>query len=700
MIRSIAKLLLGAFLCAACLVGPAPAQDEPPAVTVLMTDGRKLEGQLVSEDANGIVLRMKLGADVPIAKGDIKEIVRAAAKGEGGAGEGDEGGGAVEETVLSLRDGAVIRGRGTDRGTYWEIENDLGTTRVEKSLVRSTRTEKVARGAAPQAPVDRDEVRDLGLGFEVSRPSPEWHFAEQSPDPLARVVMRRQGPVVVFRAALAEPLPADLAAVEPANQEKVQQLVLKDLKDRWKAVRAFAFALDRYRGVPVWRATYQADSRVFGSKFSFREIHIVRGEGHYVLQAYTPADQEKDALSHMDAALQSFSWLGPVADLGSEYLNYGLGIRIARPRAEWRLATRLFDREVPVEVLSPDGSGRYRLEVAPAAGISTPQAAADALEKELGAKSRLFRRVARTEKNLSGVPAVDLKYQDAEGGKKLVDVRRLILVREQKLIEFVAAQPASEGAGGAAFAAAPMADALFEGVDALVEESAGGLYKRGARAVELRVVGEKKLDEARDAAGAIPILSQAIDLAPAYGQCYLLRGKAYSDTGDFKKAMKDYDAAGDLIEDPALGKLVATAEVEQAKRLAKDDFNEARKLFLGAIRNDPNTRSYKEDLSRATFEYVRVLTQQGKYEPAVEELKEADRRFPEDTRYKREAIRVYGEWGRKLHQDGELYKARVVLRRGLKIDPDNATLKAELDRVEADIKKKEEGDSKKGTKKK
>ncbi|HVY61984.1 MAG TPA: hypothetical protein VHF22_10045, partial [Planctomycetota bacterium] len=575
--RTFAKLLLLVALGLPLLArGTARAQDEPPPVTVLLNDGRKLEGTLLSEDKNGIVLRMKLGADVPIPRADIKEIVRGGGNAEGG-GEGDDAGGTVEETVLSLRDGAVIRGRATDKGTYWEVETDLGTTRVEKSLVRSTRTEKVARGAAPQAPVDREEVRDMGLGFEVSRPGADWHFAEQPPDPLARVVMRRQGPVVIFRAGLAEPFPAELASVEPANQEKVQQLVLKDLKDRWKAVRGFSLAIDRYKGVPVWRATYQADARVFGSKFTFREFHIPRGEGHFVIQAYAPLDQERDALPQMEAALHSFSWLGPVADLGSEYLNYGLGIRIARPRAEWRIATRLFDREVPVELLPPDGSGRYRLEVAPAAGISTPQAAADALEKDLGSKSRLFRRVARTEKNLSGVPAIDMKYQDVEGeGKKLFDVRRLILVREQKLIEFVAAQPATEG--GTAGGPAPLVDTLFDGVDALVEESAAGVYKRGQRAVELRVAGEHKLDEARDAAGAIPILSQAIDLAPAYGQCYLLRGKAYATTGDFKRAMRDYDAAGDLIEDPALGKLVATAQAEQAKRVAKEDFNEARKL--------------------------------------------------------------------------------------------------------------------------
>ncbi|HVY62339.1 MAG TPA: hypothetical protein VHF22_11835, partial [Planctomycetota bacterium] len=126
---------------------------------------------------------------------------------------------------------------------------------------------------------------------------------------------------------------------------------------------------------------------------------------------------------------------------------------------------------------------------------------------------------------------------------------------------------------------------------------------------------------------------------------------------------------------------------------------EARKLFLAAIRNDPNTRSYREDLSRATFDFVKSLTQQNKYDPALEELKEADHRFPEDLRYKREAVRIYAEWGRKLQQDADLYKARVVLRRGLKLDADNGTLKSLLDRVEADIKKKEDGDPKKGRKK-
>ena len=696
MIRTIA-LLLGLVIG----VAAAALADGEPSVTVLLNDGRKLEGLLVSEDSGGIVLRMKLGADVPIAKADIKEVVRAAAPGD--AGDGDAPAEALEtEAVISLRDGAVLRGRAVDKGTYWEVETDLGTSRVEKSLVRSMRFEKVARGAAAPVAVDRDEVRDLGLGFEVSRPSADWHFATQPPDPLARVVMQRQNPLVIFRVALAEPLPAELAAVEAPNLDKVQALLLKDLRERWRAARGFQLSLDRYRGVPVWRTSYQAEARVFASKFAMREIHIIRGDGHYVLQAYTPLDLEKQATPEMESALQSFSWIGPVADLGGEYLNYGLGIRIARPRADWRVATRLFDRDVPVELLSPDGTGRYRLEVAPAGSLSTPQAAADALEKELGAKSRLFRRVARAERNLSGVPAVDLKYQDLDATRKLVDVRRLILVREQKLIEFVAAHPATETPAGSA--AAPerttIADTLFEGVDALVEESPAGLYKRGARSVELRIAGERKLDEMHDAVGAIQTLTQAIDGAPAYGQAYLLRGKAYADTNDFKRAMKDYDAAGELVEDPALGKLIATAQVEQARRLAKEDFQEARKLFIAAIRNDPNNRTYREDLSRATLEYTRALTQGGKFEPAIDELKEADRRFPDDARYKRESVRIHGDYARKLQEQGELYKARSWLKRALKLDPENGTLKSQLDRVDADIKKKEEGEPKKGHKKK
>ena len=67
-------------------------------------------------------------------------------------------------------------------------------------------------------------------------------------------------------------------------------------------------------------------------RFTVEEVHIVRGDGHFVLQAYAPVDDEKRALPEMDAAIQAFSWIGPVSDTGSEYLNYGLGIRVGRPR--------------------------------------------------------------------------------------------------------------------------------------------------------------------------------------------------------------------------------------------------------------------------------------------------------------------------------------------------------------------------------
>src|SRR5437867_3918966 len=121
MIRTLANILVALLL----LFTPRLAADEAAPVVVYLVDGRKLEGLLVSEDAQGIVLKMKLGAEVPIARADIKEIVRAEKPGGDKGDPGDEEGAAPAETqtVITLKDGAVIRGRSTDRGTFLEVES-------------------------------------------------------------------------------------------------------------------------------------------------------------------------------------------------------------------------------------------------------------------------------------------------------------------------------------------------------------------------------------------------------------------------------------------------------------------------------------------------------------------------------------------------------------------------------------------------
>jgi len=709
------RTLLAACVCA-FLAWPLSAsglraQDAPPAaepaqVTVVTKDGRRLEGLLLSEDANGVVIRMKLGAEVPIAKADIQEIVRAAA-GAGGGEEGEDAlpGETVEtHTIFTLKDSRVVRGRATDKGTYWEVENDLGTIRVEKASIASSRTEQVRRGAAVAPPEERDEARDLGLGLSLTRPGPEWRFEAQPPDPLARIVMRRSGPVAIFRIALAEALPPELREPDPASRGKVQEIVTKELKEKWRGVRAPTIDIVRFHGVSTWRATYQADARVFGSKYVFQELYLPYRDGRIVLQGYAPLDQEKAALPEIAKAFEGFSFLGTRTEAAGEVLDYSLGIRIPRPRSDWRPILRLFDPETPMELLPPDGVGRYRLEVAPASGASsTPGAAADLLEKMLSLKSRGFRRVGRAEKNLSGVPAVDLRYQDLEG-KTLMDVRRLILVRDQKVIQFVASTPAPDPSAKAGtpnpFAdRAAQAEALVDAIDALAEESPLAAQKRGQRAADLATQGARKLEEAKEAQAAIALLTQALDLAPTFAQAYLIRGKAFADTGDYKRAMKDYELAGDISDDPALGKLIATAQSEQAKRIAREDFPEARKLYLAAIRNDPSGRTYKEDLTRTWLDHARGLATAGKFDAAIDELKEALRRFPEESRYQREHIRVHLDWARKYQNDGELYKARQVFKRAQKLDPENTSIKSMLDRIEQDIKRKEDGDPKKGKKK-
>lgn len=689
---------------------PPAAEPEGPvevAVQVKLKDGRTLEGVLVSESKDEIILRMSFG-DIPVRRSEIAELLKEAPPAQGG-GAGEEEGTAEPETIkvaiVTLKDGAVIRGRATERETEYEIETDLGMVRIPKRQVREIRYQTVTReAAAAPAPAEREEARDYDLGFVVRRPSEAWKFADQPPDPLARIVMRREEPLVIFRAALGEPLDPDRRDVEPAGLAAAQQRVKEELAGRFKAYRSLQIAIDRYRGVPVWRVSYQADTRVFGSKFAFREIRFPFGDASIVLQAYAPvagagASETAEVGAEMELALRSFGFIGPVDAADDRYANVPLGIRFERPRPGWQIAPRLLDAERPVEVLPPDGIGRYAVEVRPAGATASAQQAADALERELGAGSRFFKKLGRRDRSLSGVSAVELRYEDFGAGTKLETVHRLITVRAGKIVELVAAWPATEASGAKAAEIEAAVLTLFESFDSVIPDSPLAAYRRGARAIDLRIAAEKKLDESKGSPVAIDLLDQAIELAPNYGLAYLLRGKAWADSGEWKRALRDYDVADDLLDDPAIGRLVGAAQNQQAKAIAKDDFPEALRLFHAAIRNDPQNRGFKEDLIRAVLERARALVAAGKHEQAISDLREALARSPKETRFETELAKAHVDLARRAQQEGDLYKARNVCKRGLRLAPGDTALKNLLDRIEAEIKRKEEGAKKSGGKK-
>jgi tetratricopeptide (TPR) repeat protein len=695
-----------AILFALLAIGPAGrAGDAPPAappggsevaVTIELKDGRVLEGVLVSETKDQIVIRMPFG-EIPVARTEIAAVVKKAAPEAGAPGGGEEDDDAadapqVEEiTILTLKDDRVLRGRARDLGEQWELATDLGTIRIDKRQVKDVKTELVARAAAPAAPTERTEARDEALGIVVARPSPAWRVAERVPDPLARLLIRRSDPDVYFRVGVAESLDPQHREVEAANLNDMRQLVTAELTARFRAFRALQIAPDRFHGLPVWRVSYQADTRVFGSKFVYRELRLHYLDADLVLQAYAPADAAAAAAPEMDAAFAAFAFTGPVIAGADAYVDRELGFRLARPRAAWRIAPRLLDDAVPVEVLSPDGEGRYAVEVGAAAAYASAQQAADEIAREVGTREKLFRPIQRSDRSIEGHAAVELRYQNLVEGSRLEDVRRVVMVRGGRAVQLVAAQPADLADPVKAADRAAALDALIQGFGPLEVESPSGLYRRAARAIELRAAAEKKMEENKLAA-AIDDLSAALDIAPSYGLALVLRGKAYADSHDQQRALRDFDAASDLLDDPALGRMIARVQSEEAKRLVKDDYKQALRLFRAAMENDPASRVYKEDLFRAMIDHARGLEAAGKHDQAISELREAQARYPGEQRFSQELVKAYLDWARKVQGDGgDLYRVRAILKRGLKIAPADVALKAALERIERDIKKKEEG---------
>jgi tetratricopeptide (TPR) repeat protein len=676
-------------------------------VSVKMKDGRTLEGLLVSESKEGIVLRMALG-DVPVSRADIAEVVKKAPPAAGapaGAGSGaaaaeeEDESGTEERTTLTLRDGSIVQGRATDLGAEYEVETALGTVKVEKKQVVDVKKELVAKSAPAPAAAEKTDVRDEGLGLMVARPSAAWKFAAEPGDPLARIVMKREDPAVSFRVALAEPLDPAKREVEAASANDMKALLARELGERFRAFRGLTIALDRLHGVPVWRVAYQADTRVFGSKFNYKELRFRFGEADLVLQASAPIEAPAEAAGEMDQALASFAFTGALEAREESFVDRDAGFRLARPRPDWKIAPGLLDPAVPLEVLAPDGAVRCAVEVAPAGGAASAQQAADALERDLAEKSHLFRKTGRTDRSIAGASAVELDYQDFTDGAKPARVRRLLFLRGARLVTLVATEPAD----GADAAKAPerkaALDALFQSFAPVATESAIGLYRRGARAIELRVAAEKKLEDGKSQP-AIQDLTAALEVAPNFGLAYVLRAKAYADSGDEKHALRDFEAASGLLDDPALGRYIAKVQNQQAKALQSEDFAGALRLFRQAIQNDPQNRAFKEDLVRAVVDHARVLTSAGKYEPAIADLKDALAKAaaaPADPRIAQELAKTHLAWAQKVQANGtgDLYRARSIIRKGLKYAPTDAALKSALERIEQDIKKKEDAAPKK-----
>jgi tetratricopeptide (TPR) repeat protein len=689
------------------LASSAPADEaappSPAPVVVKLKDGRTLEGALVRESKDEILLRLPLG-DIPIGRGEIVEIVRAAPAAQPQEASPDEEEPATEEiAVLTLDDGSVLRGRLIDHGEEWEIEGDLGTVRVKKRQVRDLVREVVPRrpSGAAAALTEREEAVDLALGVALARPSAAWKFAERVPDPLARILMRREDPDVIFRVALAEAPDPERRDVEAANRAAMETALRKELSERFRASRNLSVAPDRWRGLAVWRVSYQADTRVFGSRFSFREIRIPWRDVMLVLQASAPlepgeAAESARAAAEADLAFESFGFSGPIEAREDRFASGPLGFRLARPRPDWKLVPHLLDPEVPVEALSPDGAIRCWVSTGKERPAGGAVDIADALEKSLAAGSRFWKKLGRQDRTLGGTPAVELRYQDFCGGTKLLEVRRLIVVRGGRLFELFAARPATEAGPAKSSLAEAAIDALFAKFEVAPFEAPLDLWKRGARAIELRVSAEKKLDEKKDPRGAIADLTAAIEAAPDYGLAYVLRAKAYSEAKDDERALRDYDAASELLDDPAIARLVAKVENSRGKSLAKEDWPQALKLLRSAAAKDPKNRAYREDVIRALIDHARGLASAGRYEAAIEDLRAGAMQFPEEARFSQETVKTHVAWARALIDEGELYRARSVLQRALRIAPDDGPAKTQLDRVEREIKKKEEGQPKKG----
>jgi tetratricopeptide (TPR) repeat protein len=708
---------------------------------VLKRDGTVLKGRIL--ESNGkVVIRLRDGGVRTFSRDEVDEI-KFATRDESAGKEGY-----TEEVVyiLHLKDGSIVKGkRLEEKGSYFDVITQFGRMPVRKQSIQKIE-QKVIRRAAPEEKTVRDVYRSFALDFTFTKPSPSWEFLEKPVKPLTTVQMVYEGGKGNFEVCVTPP-PQDLIQnVSERNLKFARSLMEEETKKGLMYLREFDIRISRHLGAPVYLLNYLGISRIFKKEVRVREIRFFHSGNQYILRAYADSKNWKEVRGKLEEAFRHFSFIGPSSLSDNTYADLKLGYLLEKPSSAWTYKENIFDapekmpkilylrsnrrmvgfiqnkgdnieltplddnpsgrarvikehdvlrigeERVPLEILVPEPLTGFRLVVERGTKPLAPSKALACIEDETRRRSKFFKKVHMKKVQIENLEAAELRYQDFGQGTRLKIFRILVAVLGNTSIRLEAHYPAR----GLAFEKVEGDfDRLFSSLQRIPRPNLKDTCDRQEIARQRRIEGEQHLEKkAHDA--AITALTDAIKMFPTYALAYRLRGKAYSLSGDYKRAIKDFMEADSLKEEEGTSQLLAsTLATEGMALLKKKQYEEAQRLLKRALHYDPDHDKYRRSLEESYRSWARIPYTKRDYKEAISRYKEGLRELPKSTRLKIDFINCYIAYSHQLRRENDLYGARRQLRKARSLDPKDKRLLSALERIESDIKKARERKKKK-----
>jgi tetratricopeptide (TPR) repeat protein len=180
-------------------------------------------------------------------------------------------------------------------------------------------------------------------------------------------------------------------------------------------------------------------------------------------------------------------------------------------------------------------------------------------------------------------------------------------------------------------------------------------------------------------AEAIPLLQEATQLDPNFGQAYLYLGRSYLNLGQWGNAIPVLRTAFRLAPEASqheVTQLLLDALVGGATTALKTGgFREAVGLLHEALGLAPHARHILPPLVEALLGWGGQLLAQG-------QLRDAIGAFTEATQLAPQQVDAYVGLARALWQQGELFQALAAVQTALRLAPNNSTVRALLHQLQ------------------
>jgi tetratricopeptide (TPR) repeat protein len=180
-------------------------------------------------------------------------------------------------------------------------------------------------------------------------------------------------------------------------------------------------------------------------------------------------------------------------------------------------------------------------------------------------------------------------------------------------------------------------------------------------------------------AEAIPLLQEATQLDPDFGQAYLYLGRSYLNLGQWGNAIPVLRTAFRLAPEASqheVTQLLLDALLGGATAALKTGgFREAVGLLQEALGLAPRAQHLLPPLVEALIGLGGQLLAQGQLRDAIGALTEATQLAPQQ-------VDAYVGLARALWQQGELFKALAVVQTALRLAPNDSTVRALLHQLQ------------------